>query len=599
MEDPIDQLTSVLRQFDEMIESVDEDEVQSAIAQVCRALTDTGRELPPQCIAESAAFMFCPEYDWKGNGWRSYYGPMFAGVRKDGELVYTPDVKQFDATTFAYWEKRAKEARHPVLKVRYADLCWDFQKQITGKAPHIDMARIVIDSAADATSRRLVKHEVDGFTKLTRALAISLALGDGRRVEVVRDAIISYEDAVARDDAPGLWGLSYDLILDNAKVSKTPELESKVIADLEGRLARLTAQRDGQHADAWGAKGAALRLAQYYRRKSRTADLRRALTTYGAAFVRLAESASAIQGAAWLRDVHDCYREFGLVGEANELLVKVREFAKRSQAEMAAHRQRIEIPHEEMERFLDQMVGDDLSTSLHRLAVQFLPDKDAVIGQIEGARKSAPLMSLVPITVVDAEGRPTSTIGSVDDDLDGRIARHISQDMQFSGVFLFAAINRVREKFAPNAQSLLDHLGESPALGVSQFAVLHAGMKAYLEGDHLAAAHLLVPQIEAAIRHLVDILGGTLWKPHRGGGLMQKNLEDLLREELVEMCLTPNVVLYLRILLTDQRGWNLRNDICHGLTLATSFGRSMTDRLLHAFLVLGLLRKSGGVKPQA
>jgi hypothetical protein len=58
--------------------------------------------------------------------------------------------------------------------------------------------------------------------------------------------------------------------------------------------------------------------------------------------------------------------------------------------------------------------------------------------------------------------------------------------------------------------------------------------------------------------------------------------------------LGENVVHYLRVLFTDQRGWNIRNDVCHGITAVAAFSSQLTDRIFHALLVLALLREREG-----
>ena len=56
----------------------------------------------------------------------------------------------------------------------------------------------------------------------------------------------------------------------------------------------------------------------------------------------------------------------------------------------------------------------------------------------------------------------------------------------------------------------------------------------------------------------------------------------------------PNFVFpeqsYLKILFTDNRGWNLRNDVCHGMIEPELFTKQSADRVLHALLSLGLVR---------
>jgi hypothetical protein len=47
---------------------------------------------------------------------------------------------------------------------------------------------------------------------------------------------------------------------------------------------------------------------------------------------------------------------------------------------------------------------------------------------------------------------------------------------------------------------------------------------------------------------------------------------------------------YFRILFTEQRGWNLRNDVCHGIANHGHFNYASADRVLHALLCLGFIR---------
>src|ERR1700678_3039945 len=114
MDDLSTNLSQMLCGFDDLLAPIEE--------------IEAGPVNPPELAAECAAFMFCPDYRWKDGGWASYYGPMFGGTTDEGKLVHTPDIHRFDSATFAYWAKRAREAKHPVLKVRYADLCWEFEK---------------------------------------------------------------------------------------------------------------------------------------------------------------------------------------------------------------------------------------------------------------------------------------------------------------------------------------------------------------------------------------------------------------------------------------------------------------------------------------
>jgi len=72
---------------------------------------------------------------------------------------------------------------------------------------------------------------------------------------------------------------------------------------------------------------------------------------------------------------------------------------------------------------------------------------------------------------------------------------------------------------------------------------------------------------------------------------MLKNFEELLRDERVTGVLSSDVTLYFRTLFSDQRGLNVRNNVCHGLSPIETFGPAIADRIFHALLVLALVKE--------
>ena len=114
---------------------------------------------------------------------------------------------------------------------------------------------------------------------------------------------------------------------------------------------------------------------------------------------------------------------------------------------------------------------------------------------------------------------------------------------------------------------------------------------AYLRGEHATAVHILVPQIEQAFRMCVALSNRSIYKKGRHGGLNVKLLDDLLRDPIVEQVFGANAIQYFKVLLTDQRGWNVRNNICHGLIDVPDTSPVLTDRLLHVALILSMIRR--------
>jgi hypothetical protein len=137
------------------------------------------------------------------------------------------------------------------------------------------MAQIVIDSIIEICKNDEHACEVNIIIKIKRALTLAAQINDPQRITALKDIIISYEDKVAEDDKPGLWGFSYDLLWKNKRVNLTEEQISKIINDLENRLNRLTEPQDGNMPNPWAAEKAATRLADHYRSLNQLSDVKR------------------------------------------------------------------------------------------------------------------------------------------------------------------------------------------------------------------------------------------------------------------------------------------------------------------------------------
>jgi hypothetical protein len=496
-----------------------------------------------------------------------------------------------------YWAKRARKARHPLLRARYADLVWDLSKKIDGYRCPPDLPRIMIDATIQLAARHLCHHEVFVIKKLGRALSLALSLRDDAKICAVRDAIVAFEDGFAKDKFAGTWGFGFDLILDNPKIPRTPNLEAKIVADLEARLPRLAAMPDNEF-DPHCVEGATLRLATYYRRVKRFADLQRVLVEYANAYLRKSGSSMAFMAAAWLQQVYETLLRFNLKDEADQVAVQLREYARKGAAEMKPISVSIPVDREELAQFLDGMTAGNLETAMVRLIVHFIPNKKATQKQVLDLAKNAPLQSMVSQTLVDHEGRPVAGLAPVAEALDAHVVHQISQNMKFSAMFLRMNIEKLIADKHLTAQAALDYVYRSPLFEEEQRPVITAGLQAFFEGQWLIAIHLLVPQIEKAVRNLVGGSGRpTLKKGRQDGSLMLKTLDELLREEIITTVLGDDTVCYLKTLLTDQRGWNVRNNVCHALIPASHFGPTLADRLFHTLLVLGTGTENAADQP--
>ncbi len=540
--------------------------------------------------AEAMAFSFMEDHNHPPSGWGTYYGPKAVFANDHGDMTEIPSIQLVTADTLEYWEKRVRECVHPLMRSRYADLVWDFSKKVDGNGPSVDMAHIVIDSTIEIAKHGLVKHEVALIQKLRRALGLALSISDKTRIKSVVEAMIHYEDSVADDHLPGLWGFSFDALVDQKKISLSQKQEEKIIQDLEARLTRVSNPAEDGAFDPFSAEPAARRLAKYYRRREKQADVKRVLSAYGDAFLHVGESASALTASAWLKKVFETYSDFGMKNEADEIAHRLREVAAHVEEEMVAVSTKTNISQGDLERYLESMVEGELDQVLMRIVGQFLPNRDKAVKEVQNLAKEAPVQSLVTHTIQDHDGRVVAQVGPLDDDPEGRVLLYIAEQMGFKALFLELVLDRMRSKFSPRAEDLLAYLLQSPLFEESRSRILTRGVGGYLQGDFLVAACVLLPEIEAAVRRLLTLKGGSIYRKSSNGGLRLRPLDQMLRDPAVTETLGEDGTTYLRVLLTDARGWNLRNNVCHGFLPPETFDSTEANRILHAMLLLALVR---------
>lgn len=584
----LSQIKEILSTFDDMTKVFSMHEISGALNELRNKNVEREEEAEFVLRSEGMAFGFAEMHNTSDNHWGTYYGPLAVMKDEQGQWIESPSIQLVIPEMISYWEVRAQEATNPILKVRYADLVWDFSRKITGNPADLLFAQIVIDATVDIVKRKIYQYEVDAIKKIKRGLSIALSISDKNRIELVRDTMVSFEDEIAIDSKAGLWGFCFDELLDNKNIPLSKALSRKIILDMEQRLERIT-KEDGP--DTHSAEIAVIRLASYYRKWNRIEESIRVLRIYGQSVLKTVEKIEPMTGSMWVEQLYALYIEYGMREDADSLTGIIKNLGEKMSESMKTISHEFSVTKDEMDNYTDTLTDGSLHDALARIAIHYVPDPEEIKKQVIDLSNETPLHSLISIKITDWEGRPVAKIGSVEDDLDGRIIHQTSQNMSFSSVFLRATMSRLFSKFNPSLDEVLGYIFQSPLFMEGNKEIVSVGVKAYISGDHIVAAHVLIPQVEHAIRHLLKMLGAPIYKPGRNGALFLRTLDELLRDEYVSRVFGERGTSYLRILLTDQRGWNLRNDICHSTINPERFSWAMTDRIFHVILLFALIRE--------
>lgn len=569
--------------------NLDEDTISSAIKKLT---PDNKEDLSPELMAELMAFDFAENYQDNRSGWGTYFGPMMVWSKEDGTVTESPSIQLITPKMISYWEKRAMESKNPVLIARYIGLVWDFQRIICNTIPSHELCRLYIKSLVEIANGDYHKCEVNTYSKLERALGLAISLNDIVLIEECKNAIISFENRHSQDTKPGLWGYSFDLLVGNKKINLSNDEENEIIKKLENKLVRLTkSDSEDQKIDPWAAEAAAERLAVYYRKKQKNEEVRRVILEIGKAFDKIMDETSAMQASGWLDHLHKIYTKYNLKDEAEKLLLKLREIGPKVASELKPISHEFKLHEKKIEDYINSMISGSIEEVILRITIRYIPIKKQVKEQIFDLSKKAPFSFLISQKIQDEKGRVIATIGSLEDDLEGQIIRQVTQNLAFSSLFLRRILQKSVDKLNFRKESVMQFLKKTPIISKDRYVIIEKGLDAYFSKDDITAIHLIIPQIEEAIRNILEFAGGNVLKPSRGGGYKLRTFDEILRDKIINEALGEDFASYFRILFTDQRGWNMRNNVCHGMANPNSFNYQTSDRVLHALLCLGLIHE--------
>ncbi|KZX59187.1 hypothetical protein A3709_16730 [Halioglobus sp. HI00S01] len=537
--------------------------------------------------AEHLAFMFCETQGNTDSTWGTYYGPIASWLREDGSTTENPSLDSVDSHTLAYWASRSAETENPILKARYSGLVWDLSKAAADIQPDYQIAVVHIEAILDICKGELYEHSVEGVQKIKRAYRVAKGLNNTALIDKCIETMIELEDHIAQDEKPGLWGFSFDVLVLGKEPRLSDEQSSNLLDEMENRLARLV-----EAGNPWPCESAGMPLATYYRGQHRHDDTTRIGQVLGGIFESSCEGKAPLLATSLYQHAHDIYISFNLKSEAEKVSSKILEIGPAVIESMSEITTSTQISQEQLDAYLEDMTEGGVEKSISRIACQLTARKGELEELVIQLAKDNPLSYLFKKTLQDHSGRPVAEIGGIEDDLEGNVLHQMAQSLSINSFFLRHSLERLVTRYEVTPGALVEIFLQSPVFTPARKNLVLAGIEAHFREDYIASIHILIPQLEAAFRTLLELTGAPVLKKNRQGGLQLRTLDELLRDNTISNCFGEDAAFYFRGVLTDQRAWNIRNDVCHGLSPQDQFGVVVSDRILHVMMYLSQVRQS-------
>ncbi len=546
------------------------------------------------CQAEILGLRFCAVRGDDRGPWDSYFGPIFSGQREDGEMAYFPDARAISHEIIEYWKARSERTPHPGLRARYADLALEigriWNREHRSETP-IELSRSLtqrsIDAHLKAVNASLLGSEHQSWESLDRALDLALFIHDAERIKRAKGCAYKHCRRQRAAGESGYWWRLDSMVWNRKGLDLTESERDELIAWLDEALATHSDISDEKRFDPHQAQTAADRLQRWHNKLARPERGIDAIKRAGAAFEAIAAKTNALTATAWLQDLSTRYRQAKLMSDAARVDAAIKARSAEAEESMTRREVKIEIPQAEMDRWLDALLKDSLELALGRIAAHMMTSEERLMQMVEDWAANAPLHAHIAMNIMGENGFTRATIGSIKDDMPGRVLNVAATLIGNLAPWLHMALDRAKKQWSLDAEALFAWLAQSPLFPPSAQGLLKEGIDAWFAEDHVKAVHLLVPQVEAALREWLSALGESpMTHDSRAGGFKVIGMGDVLRSEAFKEHVHPTLIHHLRAFYTEAKGLNLRNRIAHGLASPESLNRGAANWVIHSLLAI-------------
>ncbi len=508
------------------------------------------------------------------------FGPEY--IAADGTTY--PDLNNLPDGLQAYVASRAQTTTNPIHRARYCDFLWD-------KFKDFRQGRAAVDAYLACVPHYRAQHwDLEQYDAFRRTAQLIRLLNVKAMVPAVEAEIMNSLLRFEADERLPLVSRIAEVLLELPGGNTNLRQQA---ADLVRRTADSFRTQGNFNAHRFTLKG----LMAFHKALGDQESARKANIEIGESFELEGDSrlpGSNFAAGHFYALALQHYSNIGHPEPLDRLKVKAQEANRQAvETEFKALGYRFSLPKEHVEEIIQHFVADGLEPALERIALAFIPSLQGAQERLQAAREGTVFHMLVRPVAVTARGNITSS-PKTDEEADAfHLYQHFGREIQFNAVLYLAPIlERLKAEHGLTCERLTAYVTQAWLFRDRDHTLLAYSLQRYFESDFIGSIHVLIPQVEAGFRHLLQRMGvaTTSADSEHPGVTSEKTFGTLLSEPALREVFGPDVIAYLRVVLSDPRGYNLRNEVAHGLAEPGAFNRANAETLLHIILLLTLLR---------
>ena len=511
-----------------------------------------------------------------------YFGSKGSGTLENGEPFEYPDwTTGFPDETLDYYERRVTETTNPTLLARYYDLLWERRRNhLHGRAA----SKAYIDACP-------TYYADDQLIELGAALERGLDLATRFNDQtLIPAAVTCHHDLINQMIADRRFRPLLELA--DSACARAPRLRANGVnlTALEAALVLAIQDYVDNDTDNFLIRRAFMdRLVKTRKLLGDEAGVRAARIDIADTFV---EEAVAKGGQGNNMVAGHCYNEAldayldlgGFPEKVEELKLKIEAAnAEAAKTEYQTISVPVEIPREVINEHFDRLYKGRTTAeicALMSLDPNLRTSWDEAVNFHQKHAQDFVFRMLFGTKVMQGN----MVIKNVETDAEKEVyytTEHFQQSYRLmAGMFLGPLFELIKAEDPDYVANLAEYLGETGTINAGRIALIRHGLRAFDQGEYVAALHILVFQVEGLLRDMVGAVGLPTFSYQRGPQEMRARLLTDLIETLGQLGMDGDLLKFIDVLLNNIMGENLRNNIAHALMPEGAFARQYVQMVL-------------------
>lgn len=512
---------------------------------------------------------------------RRFY-PIYGGTNSDGESVSFPQIDDLKGEAIEYFKMRASATESISMKARYCDFIWEVARDpVFGQMAvdcYLELASayyrktwfLMLSDALDRSMYLAVLKVVDdsALSKINKALFEYLRrLLDDKQERFCLELLMTYGRLPSERS-------SVEELKEMIKTCERCIYHFNEAADyhLERSFLDVEITLVGILGDKEKVQYLRERIAESYLDDAKFREM----------------NDDFLSASTFYKQALEAYCRIGDKEKIDQLKTKQVEVNKKAEIDFKEISAETTISMKDVDDFAHLIhSAEDLEDALKRLALfsRLLPNLGQEIVQTNKQRETSPLQFLITRTTMDKRGH---LVGVGRDPFEMVVVRNSMIGIELEArVFLPRIFAKLEAEKGLNAERLFAHMENWGLMEESNLPLIRHGFKKHFEKDYVSAIYVLAPQLEAVIRSLLKKGGIQTIVFKRGTTNTQEaTLSDLLKKAEVKEILGEDLHWYMILILVDDLGLNIRNEVAHGLLCYEQCGIAYSLLLIHIFILL-------------